>query len=95
MAKDRASTLLGQMPARCVDHSQSGRGVGSAWQRKDVANSQVTIGRQTQRSRREQPEAPVIKNVIGEIKRLDESGECTVVFAPLNMIDRDGDVGFP
>ena len=93
--EDRPSILLGQMPAGCFDYSQSSRGVGPARQRKDVADSQITIGRQTQRSRREQPEGPVIKNVIGEIKRLDESGQCTVDFAPLNMIDRDGDVGFP
>jgi len=83
------------MPAGCFDYSQSSRGVGPARQRKDVADSQITIGRQTQRSRREQPEGPVIKNVIGEIKLLDESGEWTVVFATLNTIDRDGDVGFP
>ena len=30
-----------------------------------------------------------------EIKQLDEIGECTVVFATLNTIDRDGDVLMP
>jgi len=60
------------MPAGCFDHSQSSRRVGPARQRKDVADSQLTIGRQKRM---------IAKNVIGEIKQLDQSGESTVVFA--------------
>jgi len=86
MAKDRASSLLGQMPAGCFDHSQSSRGVGSARQRKGVANSQVTIGRQKRK---------ITKNVVGEIKQLNESGEGTVVFASLNQPDKDNDILMP
>jgi hypothetical protein len=71
------------MPAERFDPSQSRRGVGPALQRKGVAGSQVTTGRQKRM---------ITKNVVGEIKQLDETGSGTLVFSTMNTMDRDGDV---
>jgi len=37
----------------------------------------------------------ITKNVVGEIKQLDESGEGTIVFATLNQPDKDNDILLP